>query len=107
MCYRCSTSCEDQPDGVVVQRNNFIPICAEVPEGVDGSSKGVVLESLKLAEGYFRVSTLSHGVLECHQSKACKGGVDTGDYCAEGYQGPCELLECRRSNAVLCCNTAV
>ena len=68
------------------------PMCLE--EIAHSSSPGgnTTVELLSIENGYWRVSNTSTKILECYNTKACKGGV-TGDpeYCLEGYEGPCEI----------------
>lgn len=74
-----------------MEHNNTVPLCALMPHGVDDSTDGVTLESLDLEEGFFRMSTTSHAVLECYQEEACRGGTEVTNYCSGGYEGPCEF----------------
>lgn len=71
---------------------DYVPVCTEIPTGVDDSEDGVTLELLDLDEGYYRTSNLSHDVLECYQKKACQGGVVVESFCADGYEGVCKPL---------------
>ena len=68
-----------------------VPVCAVVPEGVSITGiSGMTLETLDLMSGFFRASSKSREVLECHREEACMGGSNVSGYCAEGYTGPCE-----------------
>lgn len=67
-----------------------IPVCADLPKGVNAASSGTTLSSLDLEKGYYRVSAESHVVVECLNEDACLGGRIAGQYCAPGYEGPCE-----------------
>ena len=59
--------------------------------GVDASGDGgMTLSTLRLDRGYYRTSIDSDIILKCHQDEACLGGVEPGQYCEEGYRGPCE-----------------
>ena len=48
------------------------------------------MASLALEKGFYRVSGESLVILECFNEDACVGGSIAGQYCAEGYTGPCE-----------------
>lgn len=50
---------------------------------------GTTLSTLDLEKGYYRTSADSKNVLKCLREEACVGGVDSSNYCASGYQGPC------------------
>lgn len=67
------------------------PVCADLPKGVKALSSGTTLSTLDLEEGHYRVSAESHVVIECLNEDACLGGSAAGEYCARGYEGPCEL----------------
>lgn len=59
--------------------------------GVDVSDgAGMTLSSLKLEGGFYRTSAESRNISKCHREEACVGGIDTSQYCKEGYQGACE-----------------
>lgn len=90
VCSRCYDSCDDIPEDVVVDDDDFVPYCASVPTGVNGSHQGATLETLELEPGYYRVSNESHDVRECYYSNACQGGADASNYCQSGYTGICK-----------------
>lgn len=89
VCAHCQIECEDNSNSIVIDISKR-PVCETVPTGVHVST-GVTLEYFNLTEGYYRVSNKSNIVLECYQPAACVGGVDSTNYCANGYEGPCEL----------------
>lgn len=63
-------------------------------EGVDCSSPGATLASLPIQEGFWRSDTDSLVILDCVYPEACAGATkvsSSDEYCAEGYQGPCEF----------------
>lgn len=64
--------------------------CKDLPVGVVSSSTGTTVTTLDLAKGYYRTSGGSHIVLECYRKDSCIGGLDTSNYCAAGYEGPCK-----------------
>ncbi|CAM9421055.1 unnamed protein product [Choristocarpus tenellus] len=71
--------------------------CAEIEgaDGVDCSTPGATLKGLPLKDGYWRATTQSLVVRECVNSDSCVGGtlvVDSDEYCASGYLGPCECI---------------
>ena len=66
------------------------PVCAEPPLGATAPLEGTTVANITLEKGYFRTSNKSHDILQCYQKRACLGGNDTDDYCAPGYNGPCE-----------------
>lgn len=57
------------------------------------------METLKIDAGFWRVTPESDVILACYNADACRGG-ETGaeDYCAPGYNGPCE-----RGEVISCC----
>lgn len=64
-------------------------------EGVDCAHAGATLASLPVVEGYWRSSTESVIIHSCVHSEACPGATkvsNSDDYCADGYEGPCELI---------------
>lgn len=89
VCAHCSTGCGNTPTSVDID-NATEPVCTELPQGVQPSSSSVTLAEFNLMAGYYRVSNDSRNVLECYQADACEGGVDATNYCAAGYEGPCE-----------------
>ena len=89
VCARCQIDCDDIPSSIEIDESET-PVCETVPTGVH-VSRGVTLEDFNLTEGYYRVSNKSKTVLECYQPVACIGGIDSTNYCANGYEGPCEL----------------
>lgn len=52
---------------------------------------GTTLSTLDLEKGYYRTSADSKNILKCLREEACVGGVDSSNYCASGYQGPCTM----------------
>lgn len=61
--------------------------------GVDCTSPGATLTTLPLRQGYWRSGRESLVVHKCGHSVACAGATEVlsaDDYCADGYQGPCE-----------------
>lgn len=70
--------------------------CADIvrTEGVDCSSAGATLASMPIREGFWRSDTDSLVIHDCVNPEACAGATkvsSSDDYCAEGYQGPCEF----------------
>lgn len=62
-------------------------------EALQCEEKGILLSTLPLAEGFWRSSDNTTIIRECLYQSACKGGSEiseSNDYCAKGYQGPCE-----------------
>ncbi|GMH92878.1 hypothetical protein TL16_g12477 [Triparma laevis f. inornata] len=59
-----------------------------VPDGVSPNTAGMTTETLDILTGYWRTSSTSTVILRCQSVEHCKGGVDTGDLCADGYTGP-------------------
>lgn len=90
-CARCVAGCDDIPPSVVVTESK-VPVCVDLMEGVRAASTGTTVATLDLEAGYYRTSAESQAVLECHLEDACVGGVDVENYCADGYQGPCEYF---------------
>ncbi|CAM9729174.1 unnamed protein product, partial [Pylaiella littoralis] len=88
VCSSCAPSCEEIPESVRVLNNSSVPICDTLPVGVVASGDGgTVLSTLNLSSGYFRTSAGSHSILGCLRDEACRGGVNSSDYCASGYHG--------------------
>lgn len=71
-------------------------MCAELDlgtEGLDCNDPGVLLGTLPLARGYWRSSNATTTIRQCLYDEACEGGSviqESNDYCAVGYEGPCE-----------------
>ncbi|CAN0503308.1 unnamed protein product, partial [Ectocarpus sp. 12 AP-2014] len=72
-------------------------MCADValnPEGLNCDSEGTLLETLPLAEGYWRSTETSTNIRECFNDDACIGSEvsqrisSPNDYCDTGYMGP-------------------
>lgn len=62
-------------------------------DGVDCEDPGATLASLPINPGYWRSDKLSVKVQPCLHSGACVGATEvesSDDYCATGYEGPCE-----------------
>lgn len=90
-CSRCDATCDGSGSlNWTTSPNNTIPVCKSAPAGTSAPYVGTTVKTLKLDAGYYRASDQSRVVLECHNKKACEGGSTVGDYCAEGYTGPCE-----------------
>lgn len=68
-----------------------VPVCENLMEGVEASSRGTTVANLDLQQGYYRTSATSKVVLECYFEDACVGGSIDEEYCAEGYKGPCKF----------------
>lgn len=66
------------------------PVCADLPEGANALSEGTTVRTLNVEKGYYRISADSINILECYNKDACVGGDTVGEYCAPGYEGPCE-----------------
>ena len=87
MCNGCDEECEE----CNIECSRFIPVCTELLDHADSQGGTATLETLLVDEGFWRATNTSRNVLECFNTKACRGGV-TGDrdYCMAGYEGPCE-----------------
>ena len=83
--------CDSDLDNVTISGDKP-PICEAIPVGVEASSSVTTIETFNLKKGYYRVSSESVNVLECHQEDACLGGTNASNYCKPGYMGPCESL---------------
>lgn len=91
-CAECPTGENTSNQGAVkVQYPNRIPECEPVPRGVMSLSSGTTVEMITLERGFFRTSETSRDILECHRQSSCIGGNDATNYCAPGYEGPCEF----------------
>ena len=88
VCKGCDTQC----NGCTVEDKE--PICLEKLEHSNSMGGNTTLESLLIEPGYWRATNTSTDILACYNTGACLGGL-TGeqDFCAEGYEGPCEYEE--------------
>lgn len=80
---------DDGDDGVSCEQCTTIATEAGVNCTYPGATEGL----LPIQGGYWRSSRASREVLACLNSKACVGGTNIStadDYCADGYEGPCE-----------------
>ncbi len=62
-------------------------------EGVDCELPGATLTTLPIRRGFWRSSPTSWVVHSCLHSESCAGASEVSnsdDYCADGYEGPCE-----------------
>ncbi|CAM9858216.1 unnamed protein product, partial [Hapterophycus canaliculatus] len=67
-------------------RGDVTPSCVPPLEHTSAEESGVVLETLELAEGYWRATNESYGILACFNADACVGGQTGAEsYCASGY----------------------
>lgn len=89
ICARCTNVGEGVPNEQEVIVDG-VPVCVELPPGATALSKGATLETLTLEKGYYRTSSYSHDVHGCYNEDACVGGSNAENYCAIGYEGPCE-----------------
>ena len=87
LCNGCDEECQE----CNIERSRFIPVCTELLDHADSQGGTATLETLHADKGFWRATNKSRNVLECLNTKACRGGV-TGDldYCMAGYEGPCE-----------------
>lgn len=77
-----------------VSPDNTLPVCDPVPAGAVYLIAGTTMRTLEVKRGYYRVSSHSHVVLECHRRVAYSWGQLAGNYCAPGFIGPCEYRRC-------------
>lgn len=94
VCKDCNVECEGCHFGT-----EEVPRCVLLSDAniTNAESDGGIttLERLRIDEGYWRAANDSTEVLACYNKDACDGGVtDRQDYCANGYQGPCESGDC-------------
>ncbi|CAN0266353.1 unnamed protein product, partial [Laminaria digitata] len=80
-------------DNCPVESNNctapyLVQLCEPVLEHTTSIAADGTLETLNLEPGYWRSSNSSRDIRECYEAAACVGG--TQDFCASGYEGPCE-----------------
>lgn len=90
-CGQCLDGCDSDLRNVAIERT-MLPTCEPIPAGVWPSSTAIVLQTFDVKKGYFRISSESPIVLECFQKDACIGGINASNYCAIGYEGPCESV---------------
>lgn len=84
VCVRCSAG------NLGDYRTNGKPVCGDPPIGAIAEFSGTTVATLSLEKGYYRTSNQSHTILKCYQKEACAGGNNSANYCAPGYNGPCE-----------------
>ena len=67
------------------------PRCISAVEHSTSPGGIVTIEELEINQGYWRASNSSTKIFACYNADACVGGI-TGeeDFCANGYEGPCE-----------------
>ena len=90
-CGQCLDGCDSDLSNVTVDRET-LPTCEPIPEGVRPSSAAITLQTFDIQKGYYRTHAESPIVLECYQTGACIGGVNSSNYCAVGYRGPCKSI---------------
>ena len=82
-CLGCDTECVN----CIVEEH--VPICTDTLEHSESYGGNTSLENIYINEGFWRASSSSRNVLQCHNEDACVGGVTgSDDYCEEGYEGP-------------------
>ena len=96
-CTQCWSECDVSAGNASVNPRDTIPSCEELPTGVRHVSEGATPENFHLEKGYYRTSNKSIYVRECYREGSCKGGDDASNYCARGYEGPCEWNTCYHS----------
>ena len=80
-------------------RKVLCPQCATVEEGAEGldcEQPGATLASMPVRPGYWRSDTSSLVFHRCLHAGACVGATKVStsdDYCADGYEGPCEYRD--------------
>lgn len=81
-------------------RGNVVPTCEAPLEHSEAKQPDVTLETLSVAEGYWRATNDSVNILACYNVDACVGG-QTGaeEFCAQGYTGPCEGVVRKHAHA--------
>ncbi|CAM9358530.1 unnamed protein product [Ectocarpus sp. 13 AM-2016] len=97
---RYESVCSDCPEwdeclGCSMTRGNVVPTCEAPLEHTEAKQPDVTLETLSVAEGYWRATNDSVNILACYNVDACVGG-QTGaeEFCAQGYTGPyCAVCE--------------
>lgn len=92
VCWRCAVPCGDA--GAHVANDNMVPQCEPAPEHTT-CSEGSAVAGLNLDAGYYRSSSSSTNILECHRRLSCEGGLwgeEQDNQCARGYVGPCESV---------------
>lgn len=96
-------------EGLFFLSNTTVPAsdCKNLPEGAAASSAGTTLATLDLAEGFYRTSNKSDDVLECYRKGSCMGGLNASNYCATGYEGPCESNDENRPRRYPCSHMRV
>jgi hypothetical protein len=91
-------------EGCVCPKNTFLTLerdsCkAFADKGVDLSSEGMTLATLRVLPGYWRTDNRSSDVRPCPVAEACVGWnasalFELGTYCREGHVGPyCNLCK--------------
>lgn len=85
-CKDCDTICND------CAYDAEVPSCTDELDHTTSDGGDTDLTTTEIESGFWRASASSKTILACYNAQACRGGI-TGDhgYCAEGYEGPCEI----------------
>lgn len=68
---------------------DHVPTCTDIFDHSESYGGNTTLENISISEGFWRATSTSRDVLQCHNEDACIGGVTgSDDYCEEGYEGP-------------------
>lgn len=93
VCDGCDTECK----GCTAQAET--PLCTSAIDNSESLGGQNTIEMLLIDDGYWRATNISEEILECYNQDACLGGVTgSADYCAEGYEGPCEAEKSMQSS---------
>lgn len=74
--------------------------CTEILPHTSNNGVNDTLETLRVDPGFWRTSQRSTEILACYNEGACSGGV--GQYCAQGYTGPCEITADEKDRFMIC-----
>ena len=82
-CLGCSTSCID------CFLEEQVPTCTETLDHTESTGGNTTLDKISVVQGFWRATSTSREVLQCHNEDSCIGGVTgSSGYCEEGYEGP-------------------
>ena len=81
--------CEIECTNCVFSEGTVEPICSIVLDHSMSIGGQTTLEDISIEDGFWRATTTSKEILQCHNEDACLGGVTGSEgYCEVGYEGP-------------------
>ena len=81
--------CEIECTNCVFSEGTVEPVCFIVLDHSKSIGGQTTLEDISIEDGFWRATTTSKEILQCHNEDACLGGVTGSEgYCEVGYEGP-------------------